>query len=170
MNDRSMTAQGGKAETDVHWRAVLTPHRSLPPLGFLLLMSALGLVSFVTGVVFAVMGAWPVLGFFGLDVLIVYGAFKLNYRAGRMQETVEVGHPDLVIIRQHPSGRSERFQLNAYWARVHLSEHHDGRTALSVGSHGTRIRFGAFLTDDERRDFANALSAALANARQSFGK
>jgi uncharacterized membrane protein len=166
MDENARATQGGEPSPVVHWRAVLTPYRSLPPLGFLIVMSVLGVVSFVTGVAFAWMGAWPVLGFFGLDVLIVYIAFKVNYRSGRMRETVEVGHPDLVIMRQHPSGRREQFQLNAYWARVHLSEHHDGRTALSVGSHGARIRFGGFLTDDERRDFAHALSAALADARQ----
>ena len=88
---------GGAPGSVVHWRAVLTPYRSLPPLGFLIVMSVLGVVSFVTGVAFAWMGAWPVLGFFGLDVLVVFIAFKLNYRAGRMVETVEIGQPDVVL-------------------------------------------------------------------------
>lgn len=64
------------------FRAVLTPHRSLSPRGFLILMSVLATVSFATGLLFASIGAWPVLGFFGLDVGIIYLAFRLNYRAG----------------------------------------------------------------------------------------
>ena len=67
---------------------VLHPHRSLSPRGFLILMSAIGLVSFVMGMVFLLIGAWPVMGFFGLDVALIYFAFKLNYRSGRLYETV----------------------------------------------------------------------------------
>ena len=64
------------------FRALLTPHRSLGPTGFLVLMAALAGISFVTGLVFYLAGAWPVMGFFGLDVALVYLAFRLNYRSG----------------------------------------------------------------------------------------
>ncbi len=48
--------------------AVITPHRSLGRVGFLLLMAIFGAVSFVAGMAFLMDGAWPVFGFFGLDV------------------------------------------------------------------------------------------------------
>ena len=147
------------------FRAVLTPHRSLGPKGFLALMIALGAISFITGVLFLVIGAWPVLGFFGLDVLLVYVAFRLNYRSGRLYETLDLTPASLVLTRVHPSGRQERFDCNPYWARVSLREWPDGRTALSVVSRGTELAFGAFLTDDERRDLASALREALLTAR-----
>ena len=63
--------------------AVITPHRSLGRVGFLVLMALFGGVSFVAGMVFLLIGAWPVFGFLGLDVLLVYWAFRLNYRAPR---------------------------------------------------------------------------------------
>ena len=47
--------------------ALLTPHRSLGPTGFLILMACLGGLSFVSGIIFVSLGAWPVFGFFGLD-------------------------------------------------------------------------------------------------------
>ncbi|MFZ1101813.1 MAG: DUF2244 domain-containing protein [Hyphomicrobiaceae bacterium] len=144
---------------------MLTPHRSLGPKGFLALMIALGAISFITGVLFLVIGAWPVLGFFGLDVLLVYVAFRLNYRSGRLYETLDLTPAILVLTRVHPSGRQERFDCNPYWARVSLREWPDGRTALSVVSRGTELAFGAFLTDDERRDLASALKEALLTAR-----
>src|SRR5690606_40871520 len=53
----------------LYFNAVLHPHRSLGPRGFLILMLAVGLVSFSAGVAFAVKGAWPIVGFFGLDAL-----------------------------------------------------------------------------------------------------
>lgn len=147
------------------FRAVLTPHRSLSPRGFLILMVALGAVSFVTGVLFLVAGAWPVFGFFGLDVLLVYIAFRLNYRSGRLYETLDLTPASLVLTRVHPSGRREQFDCNPYWARVNLREWPDGRTALSIISRGTELAFGSFLTDDERRDLASALKEALLTAR-----
>src|SRR5262245_33003197 len=147
------------------FRAVLTPHRSLGPKGFLALMLAFGAVSFFTGMVFYIVGAWPVLGFLGLDVLLVYVAFRLNYRAGRRYEVLELTPAQFVLTRVHPSGRRERFDCNPYWARVSLREWPDGRTALSVVSRSTELKFASFLTDDERRDLAGALREALLTAR-----
>jgi uncharacterized membrane protein len=147
------------------FRAVLTPHRSLGPKGILALMLAFGALSFVTGMVFLAIGAWPVLGFFGLDVLLVYIAFRLNYRSGRRYETLELTPAQFVLTRVHPSGRQERFDCNPYWARVSLRQWPDGRTALSVVSRGTELKFGSFLTDDERRDLASALKEVLLTAR-----
>lgn len=153
-----------QAEPDV-FRALLTPHRSLGPTGFLILMAALGAASFVAGVAFLLAGAWPVLGFFGLDVLIVYIAFRLNYRSGRLYETVELTPARFTVTRVHPSGRQERFDCNPYWARVSLREWPDGRTALSIVSQGREHVFGRFLTDRERRDLATELREALLAAR-----
>jgi uncharacterized membrane protein len=147
------------------FHAVLTPYRSLGPRGFLILMFALGAMSFATGIVFLIAGAWPVLGFFGLDVLIVYVAFRLNYRSGRAYETVDLTPDRFTLTRVHPSGRQEQFDCNPYWARVKLREWPDGRTMLSVASQGKELAFGRFLTDDERRDLASALSEALLAAR-----
>jgi uncharacterized membrane protein len=147
------------------FRVVLTPYRSLPPQGFVLLMVAVGLVSFVAGLVFLLMGAWPVFGFFGLDVLIIYVAFKLNYRSGRLYETVEIDGARMTLMRFHPSGEAERFDFNPLWARLRLTVGVDGRTGLAIASHGRELPFAAFLTDDERRDLATALDRALADVR-----
>jgi len=147
------------------FRALLTPHRSLGPGGFLLLMVALAAVSFVTGMVFLMAGAWPVMGFLGLDVALVYLAFRLNYRSGRLYETVELTPARLTVTRVHPSGRREQFECNPYWARVSLREWPDGRTDLRILAQGREHAFARFLTDAERRDFAAALRGALLEAR-----
>jgi uncharacterized membrane protein len=145
--------------------ATLTPHRSLGPKGFLAFMAALGAISFAAGLAFWLMGAWPVMGFFGLDVALVYVAFRINYRSGRLREEVELTPDAFSLTRVHPSGREERFACNPYWARVSLREWPDGRTDLRVISQGTELAFGRFLNDDERRDFAAALKQALFAAR-----
>lgn len=147
------------------FRAVLHPHRSLGPTGFLVLMSCIGVVSFVTGMVFLLMGAWPVFGFFGLDVALIYIAFRLNYRSGRLYEMVELTPEKLTVTRVDPSGKRQNFEFNTYWARVRLAEGPQGRTDLRIASHGHELSFGRFLTDDERREFSDALSGALHEAR-----
>lgn len=153
------------SDADGTFRAVLYPHRSLGPKGFLVLMAAIGGASFVTGLVFLLNGAWPVFGFFGLDLALVYLAFKLNYRAGRLYETVELTPHTLTVTRVHPSGAQESFDFNPYWVRVRLAEAPHGGTDLRLASHGREFAFARFLTDEERRDLSDALSGALAAAR-----
>jgi uncharacterized membrane protein len=161
-----MTAKQATTQ-EAPFRAILHPHRSLGPTGFLILMLAIGGVSFVTGMVFLLMGAWPVFGFFGLDVALVYIAFRLNYRAGRLYETVELTPEALTVTRVHPSGKRESFDFNPYWVRVLLTQTPHGRTELRLALHRREFAFGHFLTEDERQDFSNALSGALIAARNA---
>lgn len=147
---------------------VLHPHRSLSPRGFMIVMALVAGVSFVAGVMFVMMGAWPVTGFFGLDVALIYFAFRLNYRSGRLYEVVNLSPDALALTRVHPSGRKERFEFNPYWARVRLTtDRPDGRTSLRLMAQGKEVLFGQFLTDDERRGFADALTNALIASRSS---
>jgi uncharacterized membrane protein len=128
-------------------------------------MTALAGISFVTGMIFFLAGAWPVMGFFGLDVALVYLAFKLNYRSGRLYETLELTPARLTWTRVHPSGRREQFDCNPYWARVALREWPDGRTDLRLTAQGKELIFARFLSDGERRQLATVLEGALIDAR-----
>lgn len=150
-----------------NFRFELGSHRSLGKTGFFILMGAVALVNIIVGGIFYTLGAWPVLGFCGLDVALVYWAFKANYRSGRAAETVEVSPQTLTVIRHNPSGSRERYEFNPYWVRVRLSERPDGRNELRLASHGQEFAFGRFLSDDERRDFAESLTGALLAARSA---
>ena len=163
---RKETSAGSRERGE--FQAVLYPHRSLGPKGFLVLMIAIGSVSFITGMVFLMKGAWPVFGFFGLDVALVYLAFRLNYRAGRLYEKIDLTPQALTITRVHPSGQQESFDFNPYWVRVFIAEGPQGRTDLRLASHGREFAFARFLTDDERREFSHVLSGALAEARAAL--
>src|SRR5229473_7005811 len=92
--------------------AIVTPHRSLSSIGFLVLMAAIGIVSFAAGIVFLMLGAWPVVGFFGLDVLLVYWAFRINYRAARAYEEVMVTPSELKLRKVTYHGRIREWTLN----------------------------------------------------------
>ena len=148
--------------------ATLTPHRSLSPTGFLIVMACLGGASFATGVVFVVLGAWPVLGFLGLDVLLVYLAFRANYRAAKSYEQVIVTPSELTVRKVTPRGRvREEWTANPLWVRLQQDVHEEfGVERLLLISRGRRIVVAGDLGPDEKLSFAKALSQALFEARR----
>ncbi len=160
-----MTEPNPALQEASRFSAVLTPHRSLGPTGFMVLMAAVCLVSFGTGLFFYLLGAWPVIGFMGLDVALIYIAFKLNFRALRLYETVDLTQDSLTVTRVAPSGKTQSWRFNPYWVKLSVHERIGRSSELSIASHGERLVFASFLTDEEREDFASALSSALSAAR-----
>jgi uncharacterized membrane protein len=147
--------------------AVLTPHRSLSPRGFVIFMAVLGGVSFVAGMIFLTMGAWPVFGFFGLDVLLVYWAFRANYFAARAYEEVTVRPSELVVRKVNHHGRAREWTLNPVWVRLKRDEHEEyGLERLFLESQGRQLTIASFLPPNEKESFAVALSGALAEAKR----
>jgi uncharacterized membrane protein len=151
---------------DPVFSAVLKPHRSLGKKGFALLMSAIGLATTGVGMAFFLAGAWPVAGFLGFDLLLLYWAFKVSYRDGRLRELIELRSDTLTLTRVLPSGKAMRWAFNSYWVRCQLSEWRGEPGELSLTSHGKRLVFGAFLSPDEKQNFAHALSGALHSLRR----
>jgi uncharacterized membrane protein len=131
----------------------------------MVLMAAICAISFATGLLFYLIGAWPVVGFMGLDMALIYFAFKLNFRALRVHETVDLTTDALTVTRVEPSGKTQVWTFNPYWVRLKLEERVGRSTELSLASHGARLVFASFLSDPEREDFAAALGAALSAAR-----
>lgn len=146
--------------------ARLSPHRSLSPAGFNLLMMAIVMISFAAGLAFWLMGAWPVVGFFGLDILLIQLAFRLNYRAARAFEEVEITGDSLTVRKVSASGKTREFDFNPYWARLEVDRRPDRLISrMRIASHGRRLDIGSFLGPDERESFSSAFSAALSKAR-----
>jgi len=148
-----------------HFRAILLPHRSLGRKGFIILMLVICAVSLLAGMAFILRGAWPVMGFLGVDVLLIYGAFRLNYRDARLREFVELTESELKLTRVYPSGRSQSWTFNPYWVRLELEKYENQADRLSLRSHGRVLTFGNFLSDEEKRGFADALTVALQGMR-----
>jgi uncharacterized membrane protein len=157
---------GPDAAPTVYFDAVLRPHRSLPPSGFFAVMALVGGMSFCAGIVFVLAGAWPVTGFFGLDVLLVYVAFRLNYRSARLHETIHLTRDSLVVERIGVRGDRMRWQFQPYWLRVVFQEHDEDSNSLVLTSHGRSLLLGSFLAPGERRALAAALQDALARSRR----
>ncbi len=152
-------------EEEVLFNAELTPHRSLPPEGFVLLMGLIGLISFAAGAMFFVVGAWPVVGFLGLDLLLIYLAFRASYRSGRAYETLRLTRRDLTLKRVDSWGRAQRWRLPSTWLQVLVDDTPQHQSQLTLRSHGRSLIVGSFLTPEERVDLARALRQALARGR-----
>jgi uncharacterized membrane protein len=145
----------------------LTPHRSLGRIGFLVLMLLFGGVSFITGVLFLVIGAWPVFGFFGLDVLLLYLAFRLNYRHAEAYEQVTVTSSALTVRKVSHLGRVREWVLNPIWVRIDKVELDEfGVDRLFLVSRGRQLSIATFLGPDQKASFAKELGKALNEARR----
>ncbi|GAB5468919.1 MAG: DUF2244 domain-containing protein [Rhodospirillales bacterium] len=146
--------------------ALLTPHRSLGRRGFLLLMWSLAGLSLGASLVFFLIGAWPVIGFFGLDLALLYLVFRVNYCRARQYERVRLSPRQLRIDKVTHHGRKRSFVFEPYWVRVEMREPAEPDTPLHLASHGRRLTVGSFLSAEERLDFARALQRALRQAHQ----
>jgi uncharacterized membrane protein len=146
------------AET-VHFSTLLRPHRSLSPVGFKWLIRAVILANLVIGLPIYLLGAWPVAGFAGLDVALLWWLFHRNYLDGRRSETLRLTDRELVVERVGPDGEREEHRLEAYWLRVASGER------LVLSSRGSRVVVGRFLSPVERRKVAAELQAAVTAMR-----
>ena len=151
----------------VLFSALLMPHRSLSRNGFLIFMGILTVISFAAGVAFTMMGAWPVLGFFGLDVLLVYWAFRLNYRHARATEEIMMTHSEIRVRCVSHRGHVVEWTLNPLWVQIDKKVHEEfGIEKLYLLSRGRRLSVGSFLGAEEKANFAEAFSAALIAAKR----
>ena len=147
--------------------ALLTPHRSLGSVGFFVVMGLIAGISFVGGVLFFVVGAWPVIGFLGLDVVLIYWAFRANYLAAAAYEEVTVTPSELHVKKVSARGRVAEWSLNPVWVRLERETHEEfGLLRLSLVSRGKNLVVGGFLGPAERESFAKALSTEIGEAKR----
>ncbi len=151
----------------VLFSALLTPHRSLNRTGFVLVMTFLSVISFATGVAFLIMGAWPVFGFLGLDVLAIYIAFKINFGRARAREEITVTPSELRLRRVSHRGHVVEWVLNPLWVQLDEVVHAEfGTERLYLRSRGRRVSIGSFLGAEEKASFAKALRVGLTAAKR----
>jgi uncharacterized membrane protein len=165
VSDLAPEAYSGGPEFD----AILSPNRSLPNAGFIAVMAIFIGANMVFGVYFFLIGAWPVIGFCGLDVFLVWLAFKLSYRQGRLRERVRIAPGDMRVSRVLPSGHESRWRIEPFWARVVIDNPASHEARIRVVSKGRSLVLASFLSPDERMTFGRALDKALARTRGSGG-
>ena len=147
------------------FQAELIPQRSLSLSGFYMTIGLLAGFCGLIGLIFFFAGAWPVIGFLGLDVALVFFAFRASYRHGRLREHV-VLEPGLLRLERHwPNGRIQSWRLQPYWTRLSLEGDPQEPTKLMITCKDQTVLFGGFLAPDERASFTKELQEALLSAR-----
>ena len=147
---------------------MLRPNVSLSRNGFIVLMVVFAAICLVAGGFFLALGAWPVFGFFGLDILLLYLAFRVNYRRARSYEMLEMRDGRLVLSKVTATGKVRDWVFDPYWVRVRLEQNRVDPAIpgdLFLASHGQKVALGSFLAPAERGSLAATLEHTLADFR-----
>ena len=148
----------------------LYPYRSLNKTGFFILMFSLGLISFIAGVIFMIKGAWPVFGFFGLDVLLVYIFFKINFKSGKKKEIIILTKNQLIIKFYDSKKILKTHYLDANWLKVNLIKLKNEISKLQISSQKKTVIVGSFLRYQEKIDVVKSLEKALKKYNFAYAK
>ena len=144
---------------------MLWPYRSLSLRGFRILITVLAILMSLIGLGFYLIGAWPVLGFLGLEIFIVWYAFKWNYRSGQLVETVAITPQKVDITRTDWRGHSKTICLNGVWIKAELDTKENKKCRLYLRQHSNKLEIGAFMPPAEKPSLAFALNEVFARLR-----
>ena len=146
--------------------AEIRPHRSLGPKGFALVMAAFGALNLIISIPFFLLGAWPIVGFLGLDVLALWLAFRFSFAQARACEQVVLTYVELLVRKISARGAAREWRFNPLWVRIETETDEDfGMTRLALAARGDRLDLADALSPPERADFADAFGRALASAK-----
>ena len=154
--------QGSDSETYI---ITLWPYRSLSVKGFRIFMLVLASLMSAIATGFFLLGAWPVIGFLGAEILIVWFAFRVNYRAAQLVETVKITPDYVQITRTNWRGNETQTCLDSPWVRAELFEEQEHRPKLFLRAHSQKLEIGTFMPPIEKSALATALNDALIRVR-----
>lgn len=147
------------------FEATIYPNQPVGRAGFIGLMLGMSSVSLIMAVGFALAGAWPVAGFLGLDILLLYLAFRVVRVRARRREHIRINAEGVLVRRVEADGAAREWRFEPYWVRVLMDDPPRRDSWLTLASHGLSLRIGSFLTPAERLELARALRAALSQYR-----
>jgi uncharacterized membrane protein len=157
-----MDAPTATAEPDaLIFEATVKPYRSLSRRGILIVVGCMLAGSLTVTSLMALLGAWPVIGFNGADLMLAFLLLWLNIRAARAVETITLSQAALTVTRTDQRGRRTRLALPPYWLNPSLRERAGTVPRLILTTRDTEVEVARQLGDTEKRDLAAALTRAL---------
>ncbi len=154
------------AAPPVVFSMILRPHRSGSRRGIRIVIGLVAGIWGVVGIVFALVGAWPVFGFLGLEVLLLYAALHVNLRDRHTFEAIDLTATELTVRRVNHWGQARDWSFPAYWLQVNMDDPPRPRSHLELRSHGRSLVIGAFLMPRERLEAAHAIRHALRTVKE----
>ncbi len=146
--------------------AKLTPHRSLGRKGFRVVIMLVAVLATIPGIIFFSMGAWPIVGFLGLDIALIWWAMSASRRDGKRYEEVTLWPDQLEIKQVDGVGKETLSRFNPYFVKLVVDRDFNERTVgLHLRTRDRDVVLGQFLNQDEKSSFAKAFGTALKRAR-----
>jgi len=142
--------------------ATLIAQRSLGVRGLASVALCLAGAGAAVAGLFALLGAWPVVGFVGLEVGLAIALFLGHHAIARVVEEVVLEGGVLRVRRRRGFGAEQAWDFPPGWLRVTVEPPGPcGAGGVVLTSHGRRLVVGSGLTAAERESFARALGEAL---------
>ncbi len=155
-----------KTQAKPLFAATLTPHRSLTPTGKKVVIGLVAALALVPGIIWFSLGAWPVVGFMGLDVLAIWAALTISMRGGKAFEVVTLWPTSLELKKVDAKGAEEVLSFVPKSVKFVIDRDYNERvTALWLKSDTKKIPLGAFLSADEKLSLSKVFGTALRKAR-----
>jgi uncharacterized membrane protein len=132
---------------------------SVSPRQFVYFYVSLAFVSVTIAVLLLINGAWLVLPFTGIDLLVVGGAFAVYARHAVDYERIRL-YPNRLVIEQVSADTLSQFELNPRWVRVEPGV--TPRDPVRLVSRGQTVAVGLHLPQYRRAQFARELRTWLA--------
>ena len=107
---------------------------------------------------------WALAPFQVAAFVALWMAFRSNYRAGRMRETLTFGPGRLVVRREEADGSVREWSANPAGVRVAVADAPHCENYLTLSADGSCIEVGAFLSPEERLRLGSVLRARLRGA------
>ena len=136
------------------------PNNSLSPKGFVLLMIFITIPCIFIGVMFLYMGAWPVLGFMGLEIALIFIFFKILFHKNSFYEHIILDKNKFNISYNHNKKTINTIVLEPTWLQVKIN--HTNKS-LAITTHGKTIELGKCLALEEKIKLAEAIRKGLIN-------
>ncbi|MBV9755861.1 MAG: DUF2244 domain-containing protein [Alphaproteobacteria bacterium] len=147
------------------FEAAIVPHRSLSPRQLKLLLGLLAGMSCLVMTLLWLLGAWPVIGLSGTEIILVIALVRVHAAGARAGELVMLTGRELLVVRTDSNGRRQQFVLDPAWLLVSLEERRGRVPALWLVAREHRTELGASLGEPEKRALARSLAAALDRLR-----
>ncbi len=146
------------------FEAVITPHRSLGPTGLRWVVAALAALSALVSIGLWFAGAWPVIGFTGIEVALAVWLLLRHAAIEGESEVLLLSADGLHIIKSRRGKRSE-MKVPGGWLRSSIEERPGRTPALMLRGGKVAVEVATSLGEAEKRDLAVSLGYALFRQR-----
>lgn len=151
------------SEQGVQFEVVSRRNNSSSQRTRLLVFGSLGLVTLLVGAGFALIGAWPVAPFAGIEFVALFLAYRWLQRHDDDYELITI-EGDSVVVETRDGREVMRRELSRYWVRVVVDDEAGRRVRVFLRAHGREVDFGRLLSDDARLSLARRLREQLSGS------